>query len=747
MIKEYPYLKDTNFLNKIYKQYNKTIYANITCLDWQENPVQQIEGRIISGSISCNGDSAVRRTANLSVKILNNNELYTNVDSMFSINKKIFLELGIKNNYAHLHRNNYYSDYPTIFFPFGVYVIQNVSVTHDLSGVTISLSLNDKMSLLNGSAGGSIPAAVNFESIDVLGPDGDLTTEWVRINQLIQEMVNHFGQEDLNKIIVNDVPNKIKQVLKWRGGNPLYLWIDKTNPKNAFYTTIEARNSPDIDINDWSVKKIIFNYDAGYSYVDFVYPGELVSGIGDSVVTILDKIKGTLGNYEFYYDVFGNFIFQEIKNYVNTSEWRNINVYGEQGIIETKDGLADSDAYLPYDYSTRLNTAIYSFDNAELITSYSNSPQFDMIKNDFIVWGERTGANDQKYPCRYHLAIDKRPYLLENLPINKTICFDTNLDDKIRRAFVIMGEYTDINSLKADKPTGISGQYYKVGNSVYTWITDIDKYKNMLNDYLTTANGLASSTDIEAIPVTSDNIGYVKMPLATLYPKNTFVVSKDTNWRNILYFQGLMENANGLNENYYWAEMCNEWPKLYDVEHDHWIDGVLDAPSSLDWWLDLIDNNVELNKFSVSAIGRRSYAKNDSGCNCVFEPDIPDIVMVNVSDSSSVADSRSGLTRAQLRELGLIPVQVSQPIYDTLIPGGTFNSCYQHIRQILADYTNYNESINVTCVPIYHLEPNTRVFFNDPDSGIYGDYIINTISFDLSGGTMNISAKKCIEKI
>jgi hypothetical protein len=45
----------------------------------------------------------------------------------------------------------------------------------------------------------------------------------------------------------------------------------------------------------------------------------LIGNAGETVVNILDKIKNVLGNYEYFYDVNGNFIFQEIKNYLNTS--------------------------------------------------------------------------------------------------------------------------------------------------------------------------------------------------------------------------------------------------------------------------------------------------------------------------------------------------------------------------------------------------------------------------------------------
>mgnify|MGYP007065770060 CR=1 FL=1 len=50
----------------------------------------------------------------------------------------------------------------------------------------------------------------------------------------------------------------------------------------------------------------------------FTYPGELVFNAGDTVTSLLDKIVSTLGNFEYYYDINGRFIFQEIKNYLNT---------------------------------------------------------------------------------------------------------------------------------------------------------------------------------------------------------------------------------------------------------------------------------------------------------------------------------------------------------------------------------------------------------------------------------------------
>jgi len=36
-------------------------------LDWEENPIQDIQGKVLTGNINLSGDSSVRRTASLSV--------------------------------------------------------------------------------------------------------------------------------------------------------------------------------------------------------------------------------------------------------------------------------------------------------------------------------------------------------------------------------------------------------------------------------------------------------------------------------------------------------------------------------------------------------------------------------------------------------------------------------------------------------------------------------------------------------
>jgi len=50
---------------------------------------------------------------------------------------------------------------------------------------------------------------------------------------------------------------------------------------------------------------IHFGDDIGYRVTDLTYTGDLVSGIGDSLTSILDKIKTMLGDFEYFYNLDG----------------------------------------------------------------------------------------------------------------------------------------------------------------------------------------------------------------------------------------------------------------------------------------------------------------------------------------------------------------------------------------------------------------------------------------------------------
>jgi len=149
----YNYLNDTPFLKKLTKLHIKTYFVKITLLNWSEEPIEMIEGRVISANINIDGQSSLRRTANLSIVVDDETGNIISTKNLLSINKKIVLEIGYTNETGD------YPEYDILWFPLGTYIIMSCSLSESDTGMVASVQLQDKMCLLNGSAGGTIPAA------------------------------------------------------------------------------------------------------------------------------------------------------------------------------------------------------------------------------------------------------------------------------------------------------------------------------------------------------------------------------------------------------------------------------------------------------------------------------------------------------------------------------------------------------------------------------------------------------------
>jgi hypothetical protein len=121
----------------------------------------------------------------------------------------------------------------------------------------------------------------------------------------------------------------------------------------------------------------------------FTYPGKLESNAGEAITSVLDKIKNTLGDYEYFFDVFGNFRWQKTRTLLNEGSNSSLSL---GAAINAKDFLA-----------TTTSRSVWSFEpDSDLITVYSNKPNYSKIKNDIVVWGEQSST---KRPIRYHLLI------------------------------------------------------------------------------------------------------------------------------------------------------------------------------------------------------------------------------------------------------------------------------------------------------------------------------------------------------
>ena len=140
-------LLDKEFLKELDKHREKEVWAKIIALTVDEEPVEEISGKILGGNLGIDGSSSVRRTCSLSMvaEDININNYY------WGLKNKFKLEIGLTN------RIN--SNYPEIiWFKQGTYVITSFNTSHTTNNYTISLQGQDKMCLLNGTVGGSLTA-------------------------------------------------------------------------------------------------------------------------------------------------------------------------------------------------------------------------------------------------------------------------------------------------------------------------------------------------------------------------------------------------------------------------------------------------------------------------------------------------------------------------------------------------------------------------------------------------------------
>ena len=643
---KYPYLSDNEFLSIVDQMNIREQVVKLTLLNWNEEPIRDIQGLVTGGSLNIDGSSSMRRTANISLVVADNTAAYDDLDNLFSINKKIYLEIGFFNT------TNYYNDYPIIWFPQGLFIIDSMSLSHDTNSSSISLSLKDKMCLLNGQCGGMLPASVTFHEIDEVQKDGSIKIITPTIYQIIQELVNHYGDEDLNRIIIEDIDEEVKQVVKWIGADALYYGKDT----KKFSETIPEGEEYD---------PYNYGYNIGYIYTPFTYPGELIGAAGQTVCDILDTIRDTLGNFEYFYDIDGNFIFREIKNYLNIT----------QSTVDLEN-LNNGNAYL---VDPTKGKAAYSFKNSNIITSYSNSPQLNNVKNDFIIWGKREQIDKSTLPIRYHLAIDKKPIIDKDGTIQIKVVRNTET-----------GDITGIFANNIDDE--------KINKKETEEIKEITIQKNQ-GDY---------------------------------------------DWRCELYFSGLLSEKTGIKYNNYYIELMNEWLKLYNITDNGIVyrsNRLKKEGETLDYYLDFIDSNSKIGQLSIDKIGKRTKVLVDDKINCIFEPEIPNVVILEAG-APNLAELRD-----KYQSRGEIFTQVSSELYSKMVLGGTFNSALTAMRDLLYQYTNYNESISLNAIPIYHLEPNIRIEVQDSRSNIFGEYLINSISipFD-TGSQMSISATRILTK-
>lgn len=771
---------DKEFLRELDKVRTKTKYARITTLTWDELPIQSVEGRVTQGSINLDGASAVRRTCSLTMVVDD-----VDVSNYYwGLNTKFKLEIGIKNNV-----DDRYPD--TIWFPQGIYLITSLSSSLGTNNFTLQIQGKDKMSLLNGDIGGSITAQTVFDSWEE-ERNGMWVIEKYPIKQIIRDAVHQYGGEPFHNIIINDLDEMGLELLEYRYDTPMFL-IRESNNNDYIQGTLNADTQFKIDVLDadsrptgeyqvttigakddngnyihsfdilvdtltdvpdptifyadgksYCIAKIEYGETAGYRATDMIYPSDLIGNVGESLTSVLDKIKNLLGEFEYFYDIDGRFIFQRKHNYLD-SVWSPI---GEDNYVKD---MAHSTA------------ETYTFSGNELISAFNNTPNLNNIRNDFSVWGSRKGVSGADIPIHIRYAIDEKPiyyksfdgieyctnikYCADHLATAiwvewQEIIYQMQADyRKYNRSedfeITIMRNNPPIEELNFEGYTygrtgyeiyyvDLEGFWRELYYPQYAFDAKMDKYEAKLiayNEKLATY-----STASEEKQALQNEIAAFETEIVNFlqdYSEGFGALGSLSKWQSIEELTDDEEIS---------AKILWSGEESFEPYYNHWHRLVYEEPENLNFWFDFLDLDGVLNNYSRKAIGARPKAVNDKDVTSIYFRSTPTIIFYSHELEKTTHTGYRYFQVADIESMCSVSAQgkCAKEAVDALL--------YQHSYAL--------ENASITAIPIYHLELNSRVNIHDERVGISGEYIVTKISLPLTyNGTMSITATKAIDYI
>ena len=720
------YMFDKEFLKQLDYHREKETYIRITSLSNDEYPREEIIGRATGGSINVDGASAVRRSCSLSMVALDDDILIN--DSYWCYDNKFKLEIGLKNLI-----DKRYPD--IIWFEMGIYIITSFSKSKNTNNISISLSGKDKMCRLNGEVSGNIMMSTDFgtrETIQKNEETGELTSviEKLPIYMIIQNAIKEYGQERAENIIINDLDQWGYELWEYRGDEPMYLFIDPNynseqvavinmtfngDTKTDYPYSKAADGSGLASLNElekaegWKffsmntldknyntnatkisfgqtecyIAKINYGETAGYHRIPLIYNNDLILNAGETVTSLLDKIKNMLGDFEYFYDLKGRFVFQKKNTYI-------------QELFSPIDG----ELVTPSLYTSQYE---YKFENEELFTAISNSPNINNLKNDFAIWGARKSATGDDLPIHARYAIDKKP---------KRYC-SLNWYKKNENGEMIIEK---------------EGKEYD--SEVWDWRELI--YQMSLDFYKCNQE---------------DNF------LIRIAEANPWFIDGKTGYEQ--YYSDMQA---------FWRQLYNPCKTSNDIqiaeigkfeyykegeEKQYWNKQIHLDPNTLNFWIDFLDTEGDLGKYSVknciskknkqgqeidfyytTAIGTRSKVVNENSVKSIYYRETPEVLFIVYPETLNSID------RAYM------PIWIQDSMEGLFYRSAQGISAISKANELIYQHTATVEGISLTSIPIYYLQPNTRIYIKGQ-----GDYTLDKISYSLAyNGTMTLNGNKILKQ-
>lgn len=599
----------------------------------------------------------------------------------------------------------------------------------------------------------------HYQLKNIYNKNDNYTKEKIPIGKIIREAVHTYGKEPYHNIIINDLDNYGLEQLTYKGDITLYALKDlyfgeftqlvrkgaisslntlvedstfQFEPKNSEInnnvqpTIIKYENSKFTKQNPppshesisssntyYTVAKFEYGDDIGYRLTDLVYTGDLVSNVGDSLTSVLDKIKTMLGDFEYFYDLEGRFVFQRKKTYINVS-WNS---------------MIDNNDEKYFTFANDESKFSFNFEGNRLISAIQNSPKITNLRNDFSVWGKRKSTSGADINIHMRYAIDKKPVYYKALDGKE---YYTSQYINANEQYVV--DWREIiYQMALDY---FAGQGCSPTNPVF----------------LSNSNYFLEDPDQFLYEVGQRNPEYYPTGY-TGYEQ--YYTDMQGFWRQLYNPEYVpeIEYENGHYNNKNWTDSVvkktiYEYYSTADLDADsnklYWNKAVFESPETLNFWIDFLDSNLELSKFSVPQIGDRSKTVKDDKAGAIIYREIPNLVLY---DSDSDKDKIS--QRAEIiNKSGYRFINLSKGFSQFFTISYRSKSVKDKIDDLLYEHTYAQDDITITAIPIYHLEPNTIIYVKDNNTGINGEYIATRFTIPLNyNGTMSITANKAPQRI
>ena len=260
----------TNRDKKLVTQRILELRFKMEVYDENNRVLDTLEGGIVGGSLSINADSDIRRTFNVDIIPNRQFDIRIKEHNLIWINRKVKLYIGINDKL----RNEY------IWYPQGVYVFTNTSITYDAATNQASVSCSDMVVKLDGTKNGQLgQQIIKFPAYE----EDEETGEVIKYNYLRDQIIITLDQLGRIKDYNIDDVGEYKAMPQYNTNWVKYREESKVPVKDG--TLMETWNA--------------LPYDQEFSS-------------GCSVWNILTTFRDLYPNYEMFFDENGTFICQMI---------------------------------------------------------------------------------------------------------------------------------------------------------------------------------------------------------------------------------------------------------------------------------------------------------------------------------------------------------------------------------------------------------------------------------------------------